>query len=119
MGIGEKFNRLTDCANDYAKLKMEEVKLLCVENLSIIMSDILSILLVFFIFSVSLFFALIAIVTVIGEYIGFLNSLLLVAVLLAMIAFIVFMLRKQLFSNIFVERFCNIFFKKRDKDGEC
>ena len=115
MGIEESFNRLADGANDFAKLKMNEIKLLCVENLSLFVSEILSMIVVFIISAVSIFFALIAAVTFIASYIGFLNSLLATAALLAIIAFFVYALREELFTDIVVRHLCKIFFRQQNE----
>lgn len=115
MGIGENFNRLADSANDFAGAKIEELKLSCIENISLLVSEFLSMMLVFISMIASIFFALIAVVTIVATYIGFLYSVLMIAASMALISFVVYLFRKELFANIIVRRLCNIFFMKHNE----
>ena len=118
MGVGEKFNRLAESANDFAEAKIEELKLSCIENLSLLVSEFLSMMLVFIASAVSIFFALIAIVTIVATYIGFLYSVLVMAASMALLAFVIYLFREELFANIIVRRLCNILFKKHNENDD-
>ncbi len=110
MRIEDDFNNLTNSVKEYANLRMDAIKLLLVENLSLFLSSLLSAFMIFFFFGASLFFALLATMIMIARCIGFFYASLVICVALAIIAFIIYLFRKRLFANFFVARFSKAFF---------
>lgn len=116
MEIKNNFDNITDNVKEYVNLKSDSIKLTLAENLALFSSDILSGIIVFFFSITSLFFALLAIMILAARYIGFFYSSLIVCLILATIGFIIYLSRKHLFANIFVARFCKMFFNNNTND---
>lgn len=116
MKIEEKIENLTVNLKEYANYKIVSVKLSLVEKLSLLARDILSTLIIFVLITVALIFALTATMILISQYIGFLYGSLVICATLAGTAFIVYMIRKRLFTNMFVARFSKIFFNDDTND---
>ena len=110
MRARDYFDKVTNSLREYARIKSEEIKLRCVESLSLVASDILSMLIVVLLSALALIFVIFAILILIAQYIGIFYSLLVVGGVLALMAFVVFLFRKELFANLFVGRFCKMFF---------
>lgn len=110
MRIEDKIENLTESLKEYVNYKIVSVKLSLVEKLSLLARDILSTLIIFFLTTTALIFALIATLILIAQHIGFLYGSLAICATLAGIALIVCLFRKRLFTNIFVARFSKIFF---------
>ena len=116
MGIGENFDKFTDSVKKYLNLKSDDVKLLLVENLSLLSSDVLSVVIALFFLSTAIFFALLAILILLSQYIGFILSSFVICTSLASIALVVYLFRRLIFANIFVARFCKMLFTNNTND---
>ena len=110
MRIEEIFENLTDNLKEYANNKAVSIKLSLVEKLSLLARDILSTIIIFFLATAALIFALLATMIFIAKYIGFLYASLLICAILTSGAIVIYLFRKQLFTNIFIARFSRIFF---------
>ena len=111
MGIEDNFDKLIESIKEYAELKRDAIKLLCVENLSLVSSGILSFLIVILLCMTALFFAFMALIILIAKYIGFMYGSLAIGIALAIVASVVYILRKKLFANVFISRYSKIFFE--------
>ena len=110
MRIEEIFKNLTDNLKEYANIKAVSIKLSLVEKLSLLARDILSTIIIFFLATAALIFALLATMIFIAKYIGILYASLLICAILTSGAIVIYLFRKQLFTNIFIARFSRIFF---------
>ena len=116
--FGEKFENLLHDVRKYAELKIDSIKLQAVENISQLLSDIFSIAIIFFLLFISAEFLLTALMLVIAQYIGLLLAAFSVGATTLLLALYVYYKRKTLFRNIFVGRFCKIFFNKNSTHDE-
>lgn len=118
MEIKQNFDNLTDDIKEYIALKSDSVKLQIVENLSLVSSDIFSYLIFFSFIFVSFLFLLFALMLFIAQYLGLLYSSLVIGVFLAIIALVIFVNRKYIFGDMFVNRFCKMFFSDNVVNNE-
>ena len=116
MRIEENFKNLTDSLKEYTNIKAVSIKLSLVEKLSLLARDILSTIIIFFLATAALIFALSATMIFIARYIGFLYASLLICAILACAAIVVYLFRKQLFTNIFIARLSRIIFNDDTKN---
>ena len=112
MRARDNFDKVTNSIKEYARIKRDDIKLQCVESLSLVASDILSMFLVALLSAIAFLFVVIAIMILVAQYIGVFYSLLAVGGVMALVAYIVYLFRKELFANLFVERFCKVFFNE-------
>lgn len=119
MGIEDNLKNLTDSLKEYVNVKAISIKLSLVEKLALLARDILSTLIILFLTTAALIFALMATLILVARFIGLLYSSLVICATLASIAIIVYQLRKRLFVNMFVARFSKIFFdNERNNENE-
>lgn len=118
MEIKQNFDNLAEDVREYMNLRMNSVKFQLVEHLSQMSGDILSYLIFFFFFFVAFLFFLFALMIFLAQYIGLLLSALTIGCVMLVIALIVFANRKQLFADMFVSRFCKMFFPEKDVTNE-
>ena len=111
MRIEEIFENLTNSLKEYANIKAVSIKLSLVEKLSLLARDILSTLIIIFIATIALIFALLATMIFIARYTGLLYASLLICTILTSAAVTVYIFRKRLFINMFIAHFCRIFFE--------
>ena len=116
--FGEKFENLLHDVRKYAELKIDSIKLQAVENISQLSSDIFSIAIIFFLLFISTQFLFTALMLVIAQYIGLLLAAFSVGVATLLLALYVYYKRKALFRNVFVSRFCKIFFNQNSTHDE-
>lgn len=118
MEIGDFLDNITRSFKEFADLKSDAVKLMLVENISLLSSDMLSGVVVFIILTAAFFIALVAVIILLAHYIGFLYGTLVVCTILIFTALIVYLLRRRLFANIFVPRFSKMFFSDESDKKE-
>ena len=117
MGLGADIDKISKAALEYLKRNVDGCKLHLVECLSLLLGDVLCV----FILSMFLFVAYLALVVLIAillmPFIGFPLSIVAVAMLLLLTAWVMYMLRERLFVDRMVRRFAKIFFDRKD-DGK-
>lgn len=118
MDIKENFEKMTEAVRQYIDLKTDDVKLNVVEKLALLCSDIISYAVVSAFAVLSFLFVLVAVVAFMTPFIGLLCSASVVALLLAVAAVSLYAMRRRLFVNVMVKRFCRIFFNKNSVDDE-
>lgn len=118
MELKENFDKLSDGAQQYIDLKVDNIKLHIVENMSLFCSDLLSRAVVGLFAIMALFFAMIAVVLFFAMYVGLLYAFLIVAGILLLVGALFYFFRKSIFANVMVGRFCRMFFPKNDVEDE-
>lgn len=112
MRARDNFDKVTNSLREYARIKRDDIRLQCVEGLSLVATNILSMLVVVLLSAIALIFVIIAFMILVAQYIGIFYSLLVVGGVLVLMAIVVYLFRKELFANLFVERFSKIFFNE-------
>lgn len=116
MGFGADIENISKDALEYVKRSMEGCKLRMVENLSLLFGDVIC----GFVLSMLLLVAYLALMTAIAmllmPLIGLPLSIIAVAVLLLLTAWVVYMFRERLFVDRMVRRFAKMFLDERCGD---
>ncbi len=110
--VKQGFDRLSCEAQDFLNLKIDEIKLSCVESLSLLFADVVSWLLVSLCLLLAFICLLVAGVVALSAVTGLVLSLVIAAAVLLVVMLLLYMLRRRLFTNIAVGRFCKMFFKE-------
>ncbi len=116
MGIRADIEDISKAALDYLKRNVDGCKLRMVECLSLLFGDVICV----FVLSMFLFVAYLALMVLIAillmPLIGFPLSIVAVAVLLLLSAWVVYVLRERLFVDRMVSHFVKIFFEDKNKN---
>lgn len=107
---------LADDATSYLDLEIEKVKLQLTKGLSLSLGEFTALLLVIFSISIVLLALAAAGILLLGKWTGsYIAGAFIMAGLFAVVSAVLFVFRKKLFINTFVQMFAQIFF---DNDSE-
>ena len=116
MGFRADIENISKDALEYLKRSMDGCKLRMVENLSLLLGDVIC----GFVLSMLLLVAYLALITVVAilliPLIGLPLSIVAVAVLLLLTAWVIYMLRERLFADRLVKHFAKMFFEEKGGD---
>ncbi|MBQ6693409.1 MAG: hypothetical protein IJN24_00860 [Bacteroidaceae bacterium] len=118
MEFKENFDKLTNFTQQYIDLKVDDVKLHVIENLSVLCGDLLSFVVVSVFAVLSLFFLIVAGIICLVPLVGLLWSVIIAVALLAVVSSVLYFARRKIFANVMVGRFCRMFFPKDDMKDE-
>ena len=117
MGFRADIGNISKDALEFLRRSMDGCKLRLVENLSLLMGGLVCGFVLFMLLFVAYLALMVAIVILLLPLIGFPWSIIAVAVLLLLTAWVVYLLRERLFVDGFVRRFAGIVFGKEDDDA--
>ena len=101
---------------EYVDLQIDKLKLQAVRGLSLSLGEILALLLVIFSCSIVLLGLAAGCILLLGKWIGsYAGASFIIAGVFAIVSVVLFLLRKKLFINTFVQLFADVFF---DDDNE-
>ena len=116
MGFKAGIEEISKAALEYLKRNVDGCKLHVVECLSLLFGDVICV----FVLSMFLFVAYLALMVLVAillmPLVGLPLSIVAVAVLLLLTAWVVYLLRERLFVDRMVRRFVKIFFKETEGD---
>ena len=116
MGFKAGIEEISKAALEYLKRNVDGCKLHLVECLSLLFGDVLCV----FVLSMFLFVAYLTLMVLVAilltPLIGLPLSIVAIAVLLLLTAWVVYLLRERLFVDKMVRRFVKIFFKESNVD---
>ena len=116
MGFRADIEDISKAALEYLKRNVDGCKLHVVECLSLLFGDVICV----FVLSMFLFVAYLALMVLVAilltPVIGFPLSIVAVAVLLLLTAWVVYLLRERLFVDRMVRHFIKIFFDEKGRD---
>ena len=116
MGFRAEVEKISKAALDYLKRNVDGCKLHLVECLSLLFGDVICT----FVLSMFLFVAYLALMVTVAillmPLIGLPLSIVVIAVLLLLTAWVVYVLRERLFVDRMVRHFVNILFEKKSGD---
>lgn len=111
--------RLTESAREYLDLRVDDLKLRTAKGLSISLNHLLSMILVLFCALVVLLALSFACILLLGQVTGsYALGALIVAVLFAILTWVLFRMRGKLFLNGFIKMFIGLFFEEEDEDEQ-
>ena len=117
MGFRADIGNISKDALEYLKRSMDGYKLRLVESLSLLMGGLVFGFVLFMLLFVAYLALMAAIVILLLPLIGLPLSVIAVAVLSSLTAWVVYLLRERLFVDGFVRRFARIVFGKEDDDA--
>lgn len=110
MDFGPKFDNLSESAREFLDAKIDSLKLKAVESLALLSGEIVvAVVLAFLLIGACMFF-LLALLVALATVVGFMYSCLIVGAVLLLLSTAVYLYGRQLFADMFVGRFCRIFF---------
>ncbi|MBR1574370.1 MAG: hypothetical protein IJ652_05935 [Bacteroidales bacterium] len=102
-------------AKAYADLKVDELKLTATKGLSVALNHLLSMILILFTFSVVLLALAFGCILLLGQWLdSYAAGAFIIAGVFLVVTGILYLLRKKLFINGFVQMFTGIFFENHD-----
>ena len=114
--LNQPVQDLASDARDYVDLQIDKLKLQAVKGLSLSLGEILALLLVIFSCSIVLLGLAAGCILLLGKWIGsYAGASFIIAGVFAIVSVVLFLLRKKLFINTFVQLFADVFF---DDDNE-
>jgi len=106
-------------AREYVDMRVDDLKLRTVKGLSLALNQLLSMILVLFSGFVVLLAVAFGIILLLGQAIGsYAGGALIVAVVFAIVTFILWKQRGKLFLNSFVKLFVGLFFESDEDEDE-
>ncbi len=117
MSIRENFETLYNDADEYVKRSIDGYKLSVIDAVSLLYGDVACGFVIFMLLFLAFIFMLVVMVALLVPVTGFAVALSFAVLLLVFMALLVYLLKKRLFVNRAVRRFCRIMFaKENEKD---
>lgn len=117
MGLGADIENMSKDALEYLKRSVDGCKLCLIENLSVLIGDVICLFTLSMLFFVLFLASVTVFVILLIPFIGFPLSILAAALLLLLMALLVYVFREQLFANGVVKYLVKIFFEEKNGDG--
>lgn len=117
MGLGADIENMSKDALEYLKRSVDGCKLRLIESLSMLIGDIICVFALSMLFFVAFLASVVGVVILLLPLIGFPLSILAAALLLLLMAFMVYVFRERLFVNGMVKHLVKIFFGEESEDG--
>lgn len=106
---------LEDDVQEYVQLRLDAFKLKCVDHLSTLLGQLISIAVVLFFAGLAFLAFLMLLLLTFAGFMGWYVVLAIAGVCLALLALLVYVCRKQLFRSLLVETLCQMFFEKESE----
>ena len=113
------FDNLTESLRELASAKLDSVKLYAVESLALLSGEMVTALLLVLLLAGAAMFFLLALLVALSAVVGLLYACLIVGGLLLLVAGFVVLRGRRLFADMFVGRFCKLFFSSYDNNEAC
>ena len=110
------FDNLTESLRELASAKLDSVKLYAVESLALLSGEMVTALLLVLLLAGAAMFFLLALLVALSAVVGLLYACLIVGGLLLLVAGFVVLRGRRLFADMFVARFCKLFFSSYDNN---
>ncbi len=118
MDFEQNFDNLSESTREFLYAEIDSLKLYAVEYLALLSGEIVTAVVLAFLLTGAGLFFLLALLVALSSIVGLLYSCLIVGAVLLVVATVVYLCGRRLLVDMFVGRFCKIFFSVYEDDRQ-